>query len=55
MQEYLNCGLRLGWLINPQDREVEIYQPEKPVQPLKMPCLLSGEDVLPDFELEVNY
>ncbi len=55
MQEYLNSGLRLGWLINPQDREVEIYRPDNPVEVLKMPCVLSGEDVLPDFELEIDF
>ncbi|MBL1208894.1 Uma2 family endonuclease [Geminocystis sp. GBBB08] len=55
MEEYLNSGLQLGWLINPQDREVEIYQPEKPVKIMKMPCFLSGEDILPDFELKINF
>ncbi|WP_330205258.1 Uma2 family endonuclease [Cyanobacterium sp. Dongsha4] len=54
MQEYLNSGLRLGWLINPQDGEVEVYRPEKSVEVLKMPCLLSGEDVLPNFELQMD-
>lgn len=55
MQEYLNSGLRLGWLINPQDREVEIYHHEKPVEIRKMPCVLSGEGVLPNFELEIDF
>jgi len=55
MREYLNSGLRLGWLINPQDREVEIYRSEKVVEIAKMPCLLSGEKVLPNFELEINF
>jgi Uma2 family endonuclease len=26
MQEYLDCGLRLGWLINRQEGQVEIYR-----------------------------
>ena len=26
MQEYRTSGLRLGWLINPQDEQVEIYR-----------------------------
>ncbi len=29
--EYIDNGLRLGWLINPQDKQVEIYRPGKPV------------------------
>lgn len=26
LREYLDCGLRLGWLINPQDQIIEIYR-----------------------------
>ncbi|MGF1989334.1 MAG: Uma2 family endonuclease [Nostoc sp. ZfuVER08] len=51
MQEYIENGLRLGWLINPQAHEVEIYRPTHSVEVLKMPALLSGEEVLPGFEL----
>jgi Uma2 family endonuclease len=51
MQEYLNSGLRLGWLINPQDRQVEIYRLGQEVEVLTSPVMLSGEDVLPGFEL----
>ncbi|WP_442943500.1 Uma2 family endonuclease [Nostoc sp.] len=32
MQEYIKNGLRLGWLINPQDRQVEIYRLLKAVE-----------------------
>ena len=37
MKEYLDAGLRLGWLINPQDNTVEIYPvlPELPLQDQK--------------------
>lgn len=55
MEEYLNSGLKLGWLINPQDREVEIYHDGKPVTVVKMPCSLSGEEILPHFILEVDF
>lgn len=53
MQEYIENGLRLGWLINPQAQQVEIYRSEKPVEIVQLPALLSGEDVLPGFELQV--
>ncbi|WP_250122462.1 Uma2 family endonuclease [Chroococcidiopsis sp. CCMEE 29] len=53
MQEYLQSGLRLGWLINPQDRQVEIYRPNQPVETLTYPVTLSGEDVLPGFSLPI--
>lgn len=53
MAEYLASGLRLGWLINPQEQQVEIYRARQAVQVISMPTRLSGEDVLPGFELEV--
>ena len=51
MQEYLNSGLRLGWLINPQQQQAEIYRPNQPVATVQFPVSLSGEDVLPGFVL----
>lgn len=53
MQEYIDNGLRLGWLINPQDKEVEIYRSGKPVEIVQLSAVLSGEDVLPGFELQI--
>lgn len=55
MQEYIQSGLRLGWLINPQDRQVELYRVGQPVQVLQNPEQLSGEDVLPGFILEISF
>ena len=54
MQEYLGSGLRLGWLINPQDQSVEIYRSEQEVEVLSLPIGVSGEDVLPGFTLEIS-
>ncbi|PSO91957.1 MAG: hypothetical protein BRC43_00100 [Cyanobacteria bacterium QS_3_48_167] len=54
MQEYLNNGNRLGWLINPQQKQVEIYRPEQAVETLQSPPNLSGEDVLPGFTLNLQ-
>ncbi|NES00686.1 MAG: Uma2 family endonuclease [Symploca sp. SIO1B1] len=53
MQEYLNSGLRLGWLINPQKQQVEIYRQNQEMEIVKLPTTLSGEDVLPGFVLEL--
>jgi Uma2 family endonuclease len=54
MQEYISNGVRLGWLINPQDRQVEIYRPDQPVELLQSPQSLSGESVLPGFVLDLS-
>lgn len=53
MQEYLICGVQLGWLFNPQAQQVEIYKQGclKEVRPL--PTELSGDEVLPGFQLQV--
>ncbi len=51
--QYINSGLRLGWLINPQDRQVEIYRYGKPVEVIQCPATLSGEAVLPGFSIQI--
>jgi Uma2 family endonuclease len=51
--EYVASGLRLGWLINPQDQQVEIYRAGQEVEVVSTPTTLSGEGVLPGFELQV--
>lgn len=53
MQEYLVNGLQLGWLINPQDQQVEIYRPDQEVEVLQDPDFLSGEAVLPNLQLSL--
>lgn len=54
MEEYRANGVRLGWLIDPQSRTVEIYRLERDVEVLQSPTELSGEDVLPGFVLDVR-
>lgn len=53
MLEYLNSGLSLGWLINPQDQQVQIYRPNQQVEIIDFPVSLSGEDILPGFILDL--
>ncbi|MBW4552115.1 MAG: Uma2 family endonuclease [Aphanocapsa sp. GSE-SYN-MK-11-07L] len=55
MQEYLVSGIHLGWLINPQDKQVEIYRPGQPVEILQAPATLSGESVLPGLTLNLEW
>jgi Uma2 family endonuclease len=51
MQEYRDKGTRLGWLIDLENRQVEIYRSARDVELLQSPASLSGEDVLPQFVL----
>lgn len=54
MQEYIANGVRLGWLIDPQNQRVEIYRIGQEIEVLQSPTNLSGEEVLPGFVLELN-
>jgi Uma2 family endonuclease len=54
MREYMANGLRLGWLINPKNKQVEIYRPNQEIEVLQSPANLSGENVLPGFILDLQ-
>jgi Uma2 family endonuclease len=54
MREYIANGLRLGWLINPKNQQVEIYRPNQEIEVLQSPTSLSGEDVLLGFILDLQ-
>jgi Uma2 family endonuclease len=54
MQEYIDNGARLGWLIDPKRRVIEIYRPDREVEILTSPNTVSGEDVLPGFVLDLT-
>ncbi|NEO32263.1 MAG: Uma2 family endonuclease [Symploca sp. SIO3C6] len=54
MHEYLENGLRLGWLIDKQNRKVEIYQPGEEVKILNNLTELSGGKILPGFILDLS-
>ncbi len=49
MAEYIENGARLGWLLDPIDKRVYIYRPNRRVEWLENPNELHGEDVLPGF------
>jgi Uma2 family endonuclease len=55
MREYQVAGVKLGWLINPGDRQVEIYREGSSVDLLTAPTNLSGESILPGFTLPVAW
>jgi Uma2 family endonuclease len=55
MQEYIDNGVKLGWLINRQNRTVEIYRLGQSVEILQLPVMLSGEETLLGFRLNLNF
>ncbi len=54
MAEYLANGAQLGWLIDPQNRTVEIYRVGSPVERLENPTELTGDPLLPGFRLDLQ-
>jgi Uma2 family endonuclease len=55
MQEYQANGVQLAWLLNPQDQQVETYRLGCPAEILFRPRELSGENVLPNFVLNIAW
>ena len=54
MQEYLENGALLGWLIDPDRRRVEIYRCDRDVEILENPTTVLGEEILPGFVLDLS-
>lgn len=54
LAEYVQQGVRLGWLVDPLERSVHIYRPGQPVEVLEDPASVSGDPELPGFVLELS-
>jgi Uma2 family endonuclease len=54
LQEYIDNGVSLGWLIDRKNRKVYIYRPNSEVECLDNPATLSGESILPEFVLQLS-
>ncbi len=54
MKEYIDCGVKLGWLINPDEKQVEIYRLGQEKELLNNPQSLSGETILPNLVVDLS-
>ena len=54
MEEYIENGTKLGWLIDPKTKTVAIYRPQQAVEILSSPTHLSGANILPQFVLDLR-
>ncbi len=54
MQEYVENGAQLGWLLDPFEKKVYVYRPESAVECLDDPKIISGDPLLPGFTLDVQ-
>jgi Uma2 family endonuclease len=55
MQEYLDNGAQLGWLIDPQSRSVYRYRPNRPVERLENPATVAADPVLPGCVIDLQH
>ena len=54
MLEYRDNGVRLGLLINPQDRIVDIYRIDRAIEVIESGNSIDCDDVLPGFSLDLT-
>lgn len=54
MKEYIENGVKLSWLIDPNEKTVHIYRENGKIEILENPKTVSGEDVLRNFVLNVS-
>jgi Uma2 family endonuclease len=54
MQSYVDNGVRLGWLIDPQASQVHVYQPGRAIETLEAPETISNIQILPEFLLDLK-
>ncbi|WPP49369.1 Uma2 family endonuclease [Catalinimonas niigatensis] len=56
MEEWMNNGCRLAWLIQPSEEKVFIYKKGQALKEIKSYSQsLSGEDVLPGFTFDLSW
>lgn len=54
MEEWIENGVRLAWLIDTKTKRVHIYRPDREPEILDTPKSVSGEDVLTGFKLNLT-
>lgn len=54
MEEYVESGVSLGWLIDPFERRIHVYRSQTAVEILENPSQISGAPLLKNFVLELK-
>lgn len=54
MEEWIENGVRLAWLIDTKTKRVHIYRPNSDAEVLDNPSKVSGENTLQGFELDLT-
>jgi Uma2 family endonuclease len=53
LEEYVACGAKLGWLIDPDARRAWVYRPGRPVEAVEDARTLSGDPELPGLRVDL--
>jgi len=54
MNRWIAAGVRIGWELNPKKRIMTVYRPNAEPRQIDINGTISGEDVLPGFELPMR-
>jgi Uma2 family endonuclease len=54
VDEWLQAGVQVVWVVDPQRRTVEVFQANAPIRVLREGDTLTGDPVLPDFQLPLS-
>jgi Uma2 family endonuclease len=54
MKEYRRLGVRLGLLINPKNKQIEVYRPGQDVVVMESPSSIDCGEVMPGFVLSMS-
>jgi Uma2 family endonuclease len=54
IQEYIDNGTNLAWLIDPEQKQVYVYNSQGLIKELKNPDSISADPILPGFVLNLN-
>jgi Uma2 family endonuclease len=54
MKEYQRLGVKLGLLINPKNKQVEIYRPGQETELLESPASIDCNEIMPGFILSMS-
>ena len=52
MTDWLRFGAQLGWLVDPQNRDIWIYRSEQKPERLERPSIVAGEEPIDGFNFD---
>jgi len=54
VSDWLEAGCRIVWVVDPEAQSVTVYAPDKAMRILHRSDALTGEEVLPGFQVELS-